>query len=84
MAEAAVNLLVQLYSKQNTLSQEPASAVRTDATGGAPTGGGALTAAQYGAAVAALSRAHGGKDMTNSPEYASLQTRRLQGRRQGI
>lgn len=84
MAEAAVNLLVQLYSKQNTLPQEPASAVRTDATGGAPTGGGALTAAQYGTAVAALSRANGGKDMTNSPEYAALQTRRLQGRRQGI
>lgn len=84
MAEAAVNMLVQLYSKSNTLPQEPASAVRSDANGTAPSGGGALTAAQYGAAVAALSRANGGRDMTNSQEYVSLQTRRLQGRSQGI
>lgn len=84
MAEAAVNMLVQLYSKSNTLSQEPANAVRSDASGGVATGGGALTAAQYGAAVAALSRANGGRDHTGTAEYAALQARRLQGRRQGI
>lgn len=84
IAEAAINMLVQLYSKQNTLAQEPASAVRSDASGGTPSGGGALTAAQYGAAVAALSRANGGRDHTGTAEYAALQARRLQGRRQGI
>ena len=84
LAQAAISMLLSMYSKQNTLAQEPASAVRRDAAGAAQTTNTALTAAQYAKAVQELSRSSSGREVSDTPEYAALQQRRLAGRRQGI
>lgn len=83
-AQAMIHWLTAQYSKQNTLEQQPRSAVSPTAAAPASGGTGALTAAAYSQAVQELSRAHGGRDVSGLPEYAALQNRRLAGRRAGI
>ena len=84
-AQSAISFLVQQYSKSNTLEKSPARVAKSNA--GASRGqdtGGALSAAEYGKAVQELVYANGGRDVSNTREYADLQTRRLQGRRAGL
>lgn len=84
-AQSAISFLVQQYSKVNTLAKAPAKVASANASSGRGQDvGGALSAAEYGRLVQELVYANGGRDVTGSAEYQSLQQRRLQGRRSGI
>lgn len=84
-AKAAAKYLLDVFTASGQApSKAPANPAKDNAAGGSPAGSGALTARQYADAVQALSAKHGGRDVSNLPEYRQLQAARVAGRKRGI
>lgn len=83
-AKAALQFVVGAYARSAQAVLTPGKAA-SDNRGGpaAAAGAGALSAREYSTAVEALSRKHGGRDVSNLPEYKALQSARMAGRRAG-
>lgn len=83
-AKMAMAYMLSHYSSSAEATVEPRSATsKTAGTGNASPTHGPMTAKEYSNAVQGLSRSMGGRDPSNSPQYAELQRRREAGRRAG-
>ena len=83
-ARMAADYLVRMYDKSAAGVREPKPVTTTNAgRSGTGDAGGPLTAKEYSTAVQELSRAAGGRDVSETPAYRSLQQRRLAGQRAG-
>lgn len=82
-AKATIDYLVRMYEKSSAGVKEPSKAVATGAGNNAGASHGPLSAEQYRTELNALAAKARGGDPTGTPEYASLQARRLASLRRG-
>lgn len=82
-ARAAALFLANAYNKAGG-TKAPKEAAKADASAQGPgASSGPLSAKEYASEVASLRTAKGGRDVTATPEYRALQSRRLVGMKAG-